>query len=109
MMIDNNIETPGKFYEYIGAGKLIMLCAPDGELRQIGKDYKACLPTAPKDFDAVALYAYLIYTAWLQNDMPQPDLNFIKTFSRQHLTASLSKELAFASIIKDSEPNSNKN
>lgn len=62
-MLNNDIETPGKFYEYIGAAKPILLCMPSGELRQIGRDYKACFATEPKDAAGVAHVLALAYNA----------------------------------------------
>ena len=61
MMIRNNIETPGRFYEYIGAGKPMLLMLPDGALKNIGKEYDASFISNPKDVDLITKHLKEIY------------------------------------------------
>ena len=61
MMIKNEIETPGRFYEYIGAAKPLLLMLPDGAIKQIGKDYKASFISNPKDIATIVRNINTIY------------------------------------------------
>jgi len=61
MMINNPIETPGRFYEYIGTGKPLLLMIPDSSLKQIATDYKASFISAPKDIGTIIRNLNTIY------------------------------------------------
>jgi hypothetical protein len=62
MMIKNNIETPGRFYEYIGAAKPLLLMIPDGALKQIAEEYNASFVSKPKDIKTIIAHISNIYS-----------------------------------------------
>ena len=95
LMLTNNIETPGKFFEYIGSKKPLLLMLPDSGLKQIGKEYQASFITPPKDINKITEQLQTIYSLWEKNKLPVPADDFVRQFDRKHLTSILAREMAF--------------
>lgn len=98
LMMTNNIETPGKFFEYIGSKKPLLLMIPDGALKQIGTAYNASFITAPKNVNQIVEKIQNIYLLWEQGKLPIPSDDFVNQFDRKYLTSLLAKEMAFATF-----------
>ena len=97
LMLNNNIETPGKFFEYIGTKKPLLLMLPDCAIKQIAEDYQASFIAPPKDINKIAEKLQTIYSLWEQRKLPIADDEYIKQFDRKHLTSILAREMAFVS------------
>jgi glycosyltransferase involved in cell wall biosynthesis len=96
MMLPNGLETPGRFFEYIGARKTMLICIPSGSIEQIAKDSNAAFITQPKDIDAIAQALENIYNLWKAGKLPIPTADFVAQYERKHLTKRLAKEMSFA-------------
>lgn len=107
LMLNDTVRSPGKLYEYFGAGKPILACLPEGHMKKLALDSKAAICTNPKDVLAIKEAIKKFYSLWEKNLLPVPDLEYTSTFSRYKLTASLSKELAAAIDINKFEIGNN--
>jgi glycosyltransferase involved in cell wall biosynthesis len=96
LMLTNNIETPGKFFEYIGSKKPLLIMMHDGALKQISEEYKASFITEPKNINAITENIQNIYSLWEHNKLPKPTDEFIAQFDRKYLASLLAKEMSFA-------------
>ncbi len=99
MMITNEIATPSRLYEYIGAMKPILICAPEGNIRQAALDTKAATATGPKDTKAIAAAIEELYGKWRNGGLPRPDKAYAGKFDRGMLTRELARELSLAAKI----------
>ena len=99
MMLKNNLETPGRFFEYIGASKTMLICIPDGSIKQIAEESNAAFITKPKDVDGIVRALHSIYDLWSQNYLPLPDSSFVSQYDRKALTKRLAREISF--VAKD--------
>lgn len=101
-MIDykKNIDSilPGKIYEYIGAGKPIFGCVPDGAAKQALQEYGASFICKPDDVEEIKSNLYKIYELYRKNQLPQPSEEIISKYRRDLLTETLIK--VFQSKLK---------
>lgn len=94
MMITNNVATPSRLYEYIGAKKPILINAPDGNIKQTALDSNAAIATEVKDLKAIEAAISRFYELWKTNYLPQIDNDYSEKFERKNLTEVLSRELS---------------
>lgn len=99
LMLDDTVRSPGKLYEYFGARKPILACLPDGAMKKLALDTKACIATYPKDVKSIKNAISHFYELWKNNMLPTPDLDYVCSFDRYKLTAILAKELSNAMSI----------
>lgn len=97
LMLDDNVRTPGKLYEYFGAKKTMLICAPQGTVRQIALESKAAISSDPKDVDGIEKALTDIYRLWKSRTLPVPSDGFVSRFNRKTLTEELARELSLAS------------
>ncbi len=95
MMFDLD-RSPGKLYEYIGAGKPILISSPNGNMRQVAMDTKAAIATEPKNVAEIEAAITKLYHQWQTGTLPKHDKNYASTFDRKKLTYDLSRELSLA-------------
>lgn len=93
MMMFDTISTPGKVYEYIGARKPILACAPEGVVRQTLLESQAARVVGPTDVAAIAEAIYAYFQMWTKNALPVPPETFVQRFDRKELTWELAKVL----------------
>lgn len=93
MMLNDDVRSPGKLYEYIGARKPILISAPDGIMRKTALDTKAAIATGPKDLKAIEKAIETFFNLWKKTNLPQPDEKYVREFNRRELTKSLAREL----------------
>ena len=95
MMLRNDIETPGRFFEYIGAKKTMLISVPRGSIRLIAEESNAAFTTYPKDVNGIAQAIETVYDLWRQKYLPIPDDSFVEQFERKLLTQKLAREISF--------------
>lgn len=98
-MIPNNIATPSRMYEYFGARKPMIVCAPDGNIKQTALESAAALCPDPKNIKQIEEAIDNYFNLWKQGRLPQPDKKFIDQFDRKKLTSLLARELALAAVV----------
>ncbi len=96
LMLNDDIRTPGKLWEYFGSKKPIIATIPDGSMKQLCNQYKASIVTNPKDIDDISNAIDKLYKLWQENSLPKPDDKFVEQFDRKLLTESLAKQLSSA-------------
>lgn len=94
MMIPNDIATPSRLYEYIGARKTLLVCAPEGGIRNIAKEYEAALICEPKNSDEITEALEKLYQMWKTNTLPKPDEKYVKQYNRRQICGILAKEIS---------------
>jgi glycosyltransferase involved in cell wall biosynthesis len=94
MMIRNNLETPGRFFEYIGAGKTLLISAPNGSMKQIAEESNAAFITSPENINEIVQALVAMFDLWKQGFLPVPDDSFIEQFDRNNLTKKLAREIS---------------
>ncbi|MBM2816560.1 MAG: hypothetical protein HW421_3322 [Ignavibacteria bacterium] len=99
LMLDDNVRSPGKLYEYFGARKPLLVCAPDGIIRRTALDCGATVATNPKDVKAIEKSIKDYYYQWKNRCLPVPEEEYIASFDRFKLTGDLARELALAVYI----------
>jgi len=99
MMLPNDIATPSRLFEYIGAKKPMILSLPEGNLRQIAAETKAVEFTKPKDVKEIEKAISKYYELWKSNSLPIPSQDYPLKFDRQELTKQLSNEISHISKI----------
>lgn len=99
LMMKDNVRSPGKLYEYIGAGKPILINSPMGSMRQLALDSGVAFATEPNDIKQIIDAIMKISDLWKNNNLPKANKDFVNLFSRRTLTSSLAKELALACKI----------
>lgn len=100
MMITNNIATPSRLYEYLGAQKPILISAPEGNIRQIAMDSSAAFATQPKDIKSIENAIKQMFELWEKGKLPKPNREYIEKFDRKYLTSELARELSLAADIE---------
>jgi|YNPMSStandDraft_1061717.scaffolds.fasta_scaffold00269_10 glycosyltransferase involved in cell wall biosynthesis len=96
MMSPNNIVTPSRFYEYIGARKPMLVCVPEGNIRQLALETDAAIATEPKDIKQILEAIDLFYTQWETGTLPKANVENSLNYERRYLTTLLARELAFS-------------
>lgn len=93
-MIPNNIATPSRMFEYIGARKPILGCLPDGNLKQILQDSGAGFTANPYDVKEITAQIEILFNLWKQNRLPHLKDETVENYNRIKLTQDLARELA---------------
>lgn len=96
LMLNDNIRTPGKLWEYFGAKKPILATIPNGSMKALCQQYKASIVTPPKNIDEIKSAILKYYELWQAKDLPKPDNNFVNLFDRKLLTEELAKQLSYS-------------
>ncbi|MFH0989072.1 MAG: glycosyltransferase [bacterium] len=91
IVLDNNFQSPGKLYEYIGTRKPILAAVPDGHLRQLMLESGAgnCIPL--KDVKAHEAAILENFSKFEKNQLEQIPVEFAKRYDRRVLTGELAK------------------
>lgn len=101
-MIDyrKNIDAilPGKLYEYVGSGKPIFGCVPEGAAKQALQEYGASFICNPDDVEGIKSKLYEIYELFKNNKLPTASQEIINKYRRDLLTETLVK--VFQSKLK---------
>jgi glycosyltransferase involved in cell wall biosynthesis len=90
MIVGDDVGSPGKVYEYIGAGKPILACAPDGFIKSAVLEAGGIV-TAPDDVPAIKEAIVNLFNRWERHELTGPDQEVIDRYDRVILTRSLVK------------------
>ncbi|ROL56873.1 glycosyltransferase [Bacteroidetes/Chlorobi group bacterium ChocPot_Mid] len=96
LMLNDNVRSPGKLYEYFAAKKPILACLKDGIMKKQVQDSEIGFITEPKDVKAIANEISKLYKLWKTNSLPIPSEEFVNQFDRVKLTANLARVLEMA-------------
>jgi glycosyltransferase involved in cell wall biosynthesis len=95
LMLRNDSQSPGKFYEYLAARKPVIACVPDGFIRQTIEEAEAGVCLDPEDVDGI-VGAILQYAEQFERgSLPTPREDVVAQFDRAKLTYELSKIFGF--------------
>lgn len=93
LMLNDDIRTPGKLYEYFGTRKPLLITAPDGNMKELAKKTKACLTTLPDDVKEIEKAITTYYRLWKEGMLPKGDEANAEKYNRKNLTGELAKHL----------------
>ena len=99
LVVNDIYRSPGKLFEYFGASKPILICAPDGIMRKIALESKAAIGVDPKDVNEIEKAISTFYNLWTKKTLPKPAPEFVEQFNRKKLTQDLAKELTLISEL----------
>lgn len=87
----SDMISTGKLYEYIGTGKPILACLPEGVAKKSLEGYGAemiCEPDSAEDISACIIHFYNLHK---ENKLPTGDRGFIEKYNRIFLTEKLTE------------------
>lgn len=88
LMMRDDESTPGKIFEYIGTGKKILGCVPEGTMSEIIYDAGGiCCP--PDDIPEIERSIEFLFGEFLRNDLQGADTFVIEQYNRKLLTGKL--------------------
>jgi glycosyltransferase involved in cell wall biosynthesis len=93
----DDLGTPGKLYEYIGARKPILALLPDGFLRQTVEEAGGTV-VPPTDVPAIKAALADFFDRFEKHALPTPDEEVVRKYDRKVLTGNLVK--LFESLIE---------
>jgi glycosyltransferase involved in cell wall biosynthesis len=93
----DDLGTPGKLYEYIGARKPILALLPEGFLRQTMQEAGGTV-AAPTDVPAIKAALSDFFDRFEKHALPTPDEEVVRKYDRKVLTGTLVK--LFESLIE---------
>ncbi len=83
----------GKLYEYIGSGKPILACIPEGTAKNLLKQYGNSLICSPQDVEAISDNIIKLFEQYQTGAITEGNRDFRKKFSRKKLTSELAELL----------------
>ncbi|HEX9656098.1 MAG TPA: glycosyltransferase [Bacteroidota bacterium] len=90
MIVGDDLGSPGKVYEYIGAGKPILGCVPDGFLKTTILEAGGVV-VAPKDVHGIKQAIIELYDKFQKRKLEYPSKDVIDRYNRIQLTGNLVK------------------
>jgi glycosyltransferase involved in cell wall biosynthesis len=97
MILGDDLGTPGKVYEYIGAQKAILGCVPEGYMRTTIQEAGGTV-VDPDDVQGIKNALSEFYSLFERHQLPSPPAEIVKKHDRSALTLSLVK--VFESLIE---------
>jgi glycosyltransferase involved in cell wall biosynthesis len=95
LTVNNDRQSPGKLYEYIGARKPILACVPEGFIRQTLQETGASIIAEPDNIEEIAQAILKFYQMYEQNRHPKPNEEVVQKYDRVKLTEELSHMFGF--------------
>ncbi len=99
LMFEDTVRSPGKLYEYFGARKPVLICAPDGYMKRLALESHSAIGVEPRDVEGIYQALNTFYDMWLHSALPSPSQDFIQQFDRKKLTQELAKQLSLSSDL----------
>lgn len=87
--------TPGKLFEYFGARKPIIACAPEGAARAAAQEYGASFITDPDNVDQIKDAILQAHKLFRKGQLPKPNEDFVQRHRRDVLTEQLTTNFQF--------------
>ncbi len=97
LTLDNDTQSPGKLYEYLGARRPILACVPPGFIRQTLEDAGASIVVDPGDVNGIVAAIRRLATMHRNGTLPAPNEDEVRRYDRIALTNELSKIFSFLS------------
>lgn len=95
LTLNNDKQSPGKLYEYLGLRKPILACVPDGFVRQTLEEADGCVIVEPTDVKNIGKAILQLFESYKQSHLPKPIESVVQKYSRIELTNELSKIFGF--------------
>ncbi len=95
LMLGNDIQSPGKVYEYLGARKTILACVPEGFIRQTLREAGGSVLVDPTDVSGITTSILRLYEQYCQHSLPVPREDIVRKYDRVELTKELSVIFGF--------------
>jgi glycosyltransferase involved in cell wall biosynthesis len=96
MIVGDDVGSPGKVYEYIGARKPILGCAPEGFIRSTIEEAGGTV-VAPGDVAGLKSAIERYFEKFERNELTGPPEEVVRRFDRVQLTGALVK--SFESLL----------
>ncbi len=97
-VLDNDYQSPGKLYEYLGARKPILASAVDGYMKELVQDSGAATVVSLNDVAAHEQALRDLYRQYERKRLKHVPAEFAEQFSRVSLTGELAKQ--FESLME---------
>ncbi len=94
-MLNNDRQSPGKLYEYLGARKPILACVPEGFIRQTIREADGAVIVHPTDIDGLVRAIRQLYDQYRTKSLPSPKEDVVERYNRIGLTRELSTMFGF--------------
>jgi glycosyltransferase involved in cell wall biosynthesis len=95
LMIENDVQSPGKVYEYIGARKPILANIPEGFIKQTILEIDSNVALPPQDVDETAIAIKRFYEKFEKGEKPLVNSEIVERYNRITLTDELSNIFGF--------------
>ncbi|MBU2472220.1 MAG: hypothetical protein KKF20_07410, partial [Bacteroidetes bacterium] len=95
LMIENDVQSPGKVYEYIGARKPILANIPEGFVKQTILEIDGNVALPPQDVDETAIAIKRFYEKFEKGEKPLVNSEIVERYNRITLTDELSNIFGF--------------
>lgn len=92
LVLDNEVQSPGKLYEYIGARKPLLASVVEGNIKQLIQESGAGVVLPPGDVPAHEKALRDLFQSFERNELKQIDHQFAQRYSRRLLTGELAKQ-----------------
>ncbi len=97
-VVDNDIQSPGKLYEYFGTRKPILASVVDGYTKQGLEESGAAVTVPLNDVRAHEEALNMLWAQFESRKLKRPSEEFVKQFDRKILTGELAKQ--FESLME---------
>lgn len=95
LMLNNDRQSPGKLYEYLGARKPILASVPDGFIRQTLAEAGGNIIVDPTDVRGHVDALARLFEEYRRHSLPQPKEEVVARYDRVELTKELAKIFGF--------------
>jgi glycosyltransferase involved in cell wall biosynthesis len=95
LMMENDVQSPGKVYEYIGARKPILANVPDGFIKQTISEITGNITLQPRDVDETVKVLKQFYDKFEKGECKTGNNEIVELYDRVNLTNELVKVFGF--------------
>lgn len=99
LMMENDVQSPGKVYEYIGARKPILANIPDGFISQTVQEIEGNIVLPPKDVDKTAATIKMFYDKFEKGDANKISTDIVERYNRVNLANELANIFGFLTEV----------
>jgi glycosyltransferase involved in cell wall biosynthesis len=97
---DSLSGSPVKFFEYLGARRTLLVCAPAGSpLRPLAESSGAAFWAERGDVATLTRHLCELHERWCNGTLPVPSEEFVRAFDRRTLTGELARLLSFHAVL----------